>query len=92
VISGLLAFYRSVVGFPRVVWAFLVKAFFTKNFAKIVIEFLTEVSVLVLVFPTLDMIIQKGKSNVTGLLIIGSFALSVVCLFLAGIISMYLKE
>jgi hypothetical protein len=92
VISGLIARYRSVVGFPRVAWAFLVKAFFNRNFAQIVVEFLTEVAVLVLVFPTLDTIIERGSSKVTGPIVYGSIATTVGCLFVAGIISMHLKE
>lgn len=71
---------------------FIVRAFYHRNFAKITTEFLTEVAVLVLVFPTLDRIVEKGQSGVTRPLVIGSFAISLVCLFAAGVISMYDRD
>lgn len=92
VVSGLIAVCRSAVRLPLAVWNFFVKVCRRPGFGKIIAEFLTEVAVLVTVFPALYTIIQKGRSNVTGLLVVGSLALSVVCLFVAGIINMYLKE
>jgi hypothetical protein len=56
-----------------------------RAFIKIGIEFLTEVAVLVVVFPVLDTIIQRGQSNVTRGMVVGSFGLSIACIVLAGI-------
>lgn len=72
--------------------AFFVKAFAHRSFRKITVEFLTEVAVLVLVFPTLDTVIEKGQSKVTGPLVFGSVVITVVCLLVAGIISMRDRE
>ena len=79
--------YRRAMRLLRTIWAFLVRVCLCKGFGRIVAEFLTEVAVLVLVFPILDTIIQKGQSNVTKSLVILSVVLTVSCLFVAGIIS-----
>lgn len=88
VISDLIGRYRSLIRLFPLIRGFLHKAFIHRTFAKITVEFLTEVAVLVLVFPTLDTIINKGQSKVTLPLVIGSLLVTVLCLFLAGIISM----
>ena len=63
-----------------------------RAFIKIVIEFLTEVGVLVMVFPILDTVIQRGQSNVTRKLLIGSICLSVACILVAGLMAGIISE
>jgi len=50
---------------------------------------LTEVAALVMVFPILDTIIEKGQAKVTLTLVIWSIVIPVGCLFLAGILSTF---
>jgi hypothetical protein len=92
VISGLIAVCRNVLRLPHTVWTFCIRVFNCRGFAKIIKEFLTEVAVLVLVFPTLDVIIQKGASNVSKSIVLLSLTVTALCLFAAGIISMMLGE
>ena len=92
VISGLIAGYRAGMDMLHSIWVFLLKAFGHRSFAKITVEFLTEVSVLVFVFPTLDTIINHGQSKVSKAVVLGSLAITVVCLSVAGIISMLDRE
>jgi hypothetical protein len=68
------------------------KIYFRRGFLKIVAEFLTEVAVLVLVFPYLDTVIQKGQSNVTSGLVVGSVIVAVGCLLIAGFISFFASK
>ena len=91
-ISGLIAVYGNAVRLLVTIWTFFVRVFNCKGFAKIIREFLTEVAVLVLVFPTLDVIIQKGASNVTKPIVLLSLTVTALCLFAAGIISMMTRE
>jgi len=93
VTSGLIAPLRErIEGLLWDIWAKFLAVILRRSFLAIVVQFLTEVAVLVMVFPTLDTVIEKGQSKVTLSLIIGSVALSLSCLFLAGIISMYSRE
>lgn len=56
-----------------------------RAYIKIAEVFLTEVAVLVAIFPILDTVIEQGQSKVTRSLVWGSIALAVSCLLLAGI-------
>jgi hypothetical protein len=92
VISALIAGYHSVVKVLSTGWMLLLRVFRRGEFAERSIEFLTEVAVLVFVFPILDTLIEKGQSKVTRLLVIWSILIPVGCLFLAGVISTINKE
>jgi|HubBroStandDraft_3_1064219.scaffolds.fasta_scaffold1984088_1 hypothetical protein len=56
------------------------------GFRKVASEFLTEVGVLVFVFPVVDTLVQFGREKVTALLALGSLAGSVACFLLAVIL------
>jgi hypothetical protein len=67
---------------------------FPHKFFKIAMEFFTEAAVLVAVFPILDTIIEPlgGVQKVTWPLVAWSEGIAAGLLFLAGIISMAVKE
>jgi len=83
--------YHYVMKFPPVAWDFLRKVFVRRSVAKIGVEFLTEVGVLVLVFPMLDTIIENGK-KITRSLVATSVAIAVMCFIIAAILSMLAGE
>jgi hypothetical protein len=87
VISGIIAGYKSTKKWRLAANNFFTRISVQRGFIKIFIEFLTEVAVLVLVFPTLDTIIEQGKSKVTKSMVFGSVAIAFVCLFVAGIMA-----
>ena len=84
--------YQRILAILANLWSFAVSVARRSDFARITVDFLTEVAVLVMVFPTLDTIIEKGQSKVTRGLVIWSVAIALICLFMAGIISMFGKE
>ena len=63
------------------------RAFGHPGFRKIVSEFFLEAGVLWFVFPVLDTIVQFGAHKVTLKMTVGSIAIAVGCLFLAGLFS-----
>jgi hypothetical protein len=60
-----------------------------KRFAGMTQTFVSEVGVLMGVFPILETIVYKGMRGVTQLLVWTSFGAAIFCFTLAGIISVY---
>jgi len=92
VISELITGLHNVLRFLIAVRTFFLRMVLNRRFPRIIIEFLTEVGVLLMVFPMLDTVIEKGESKVTGGLVAGSLLITVFCLLAAGVISMYERE
>jgi hypothetical protein len=92
VISDAIFAYHCLLRFLSKVRVFVLRVFREGGLAEKSATFLTEVAVLVLVFPILDTIVEKGQSKVTPSLVIWSILIAVGCLFLAGVISMIAKE
>lgn len=84
-------FYHQVAGASSSVWDFFCRVFVRKSVAKIGIQFLTEVGVLVLVFPMLDTVIENGR-RITRSIVAISVAIAVVCFIVAAILSMLAGE
>lgn len=91
-IVGLISGFRSLLKLLRGIRFFLVETFSHKESLKIMVEFFTEAGVLILVFPTLDTVINKGESKVTGGLVFLSFVIAFLCLLVASRISRRVKE
>ena len=85
-ISGLIAGYEAILAAWASARDFFGLASVKRSFAKILIEFLTEVAVLVLVFPMLDTIVET-QSKVTGLMVFVSIGIAGFCLLIAGIMA-----
>ena len=60
--------------------------------AKLLQEFLTEVSVLLFVFPVLDQFIQHGLRGITRKYVLGSFILALLVLSFASVLAAYTRE
>ena len=78
---------RAIWGWLTAACGWLSRAFVSTRFAKIVSEFLTEVGVLVFVFPTLDTLI-KGDTGRLHVMLPWSLVVTTLCLIGAAILSM----
>ena len=68
------------------IWRWLIRVFLGPGFFEIAVEFFTEATVLVAVFPILDTIIERA-GKVTRSLMVWSEGLAAIFVILAGILS-----
>jgi hypothetical protein len=76
-ISLLIAAYHNAVRFLSAIRVFVLKVIREGHLGGKIAELLTEVAALVMVFPILDTIVEKGQSNVTLSLVIWSIVIPV---------------
>jgi len=63
-----------------------------RRIAKVTETFLTEVGVLLFVFPVLDMYVQNGRQGMTAILLVGSGLASFACYTVAAWLAAFTKE
>lgn len=78
---------QSTIAKFRRFQAWALETFIGPKFAKLAMEFFTEVAVLVFVFPVLDTVIQFGRRKLSWQLAGVSIGVAVVCMVLAAIMA-----